>query len=283
MTLLEYFKKAQKQGWAMGQFNFATDEQLKGIVAAAKKLNSPIIIGTSQGESEFLGLKKVAALVKVFKEEERIPVFLNLDHGTNLDYIKKAIEAGYDCVHFDGSNLSLEENIELTKKVVGMASKKGVLVEGEVGVIGGSSEVHSQKAVTEKKWLSSVSDVKKFVKETGVNGVAVSIGNIHGVYKKMPELDIERLKEIREITKAILVLHGGSGLKEKQIQQAIKSGISKININTELRAVWKKELEAVLKKEKQEIKPYKILLPISNKIQKVTEDKIKLFGSKNKA
>ncbi len=283
MTLLDYLKKAQKEKWAIGQFNFSTDEQLKGIIAAAKKMNSPVIIGTSEGESNFLGMEEIVALVRAFQKKADISVFLNLDHGRNLDYIRKAIEVGYDCVHFDGSSLSLEENIKLTKKVVSLASKKGVLVEGEVGMIMGSSELHSQKAVIEKKWLSSALDVKRFFKETGVNSVAVSIGNVHGVYKKMPELDTERLKEIRKITKAILVLHGGSGLNEKQIRQAINNGISKININTELRIAWKKELEAVLKKEKQEIKPYKILLPISNKIQKVTEDKIKLFGSKDKA
>ena len=129
MIVLEHFEKAQKEKWAIGQFNFSTDEQLKGIIAAAQNLKSPIIVGTSEGESKFLGLKQAVALVKSFREETDFPVFLNLDHGKNLDYIKEAINLGYDCVHFDGSELSLLDNIKLTKEIVKAASKKGVLIE----------------------------------------------------------------------------------------------------------------------------------------------------------
>jgi len=283
MKLSNYFKKAQKEGWAIGQFNFTTDEQLKGIVAAAQKLNSPIILGTSEGESRFLGLKKIKVLVDAFREESGISIFLNLDHGKDLDYIKEAIKIGYDCVHFDGSGLCLEENIKLTKEIVRLASKKSILVEGEVGIIGGSSQLHHQKAVIEKECLSSVFEAQRFAKETKVNSLAVAIGNIHGIYQKMPKLDIERLKEINQATNAILVLHGGSGLSQKEIKSAIKNGIVKININTELRLAWRKNLEDILKKDKEEIKPYKILIPLSEKIQEVVEDKIKLFGSENKA
>jgi len=276
MNLLEYFKKAQKEKWAIGQFNFSTDEQLKGIIAAAQNLKSPIIIGTSEGESRFLGLKQAVALVKSFREETDFPVFLNLDHGKNLDYIKEAINLGYDCVHFDGSELSLSDNIELTKEIVKAASKKGVLVEGEIGIIGKGTEVKEEN-------LTCLEDAKRFVHKTGVNSLAISIGNVHGVYQKMPKIDFERLKKIRTTIETPLVLHGGSGTKEKDIKKVIKEGIVKININTELRMAWKKTLKATINQSKrEEIKPYKILLPVIKATQKVVEKKIKLFGSQNK-
>ncbi len=277
MTVLEYFKKAQKEKWAIGQFNFSTNEQLKGIMAAAQNLKSPIIIGTSEGESKFLGLKQAVALIKSFKEETGFPVFLNLDHGKNLDYIKEAINFGYDCVHFDGSELSLPDNIKLTKEIVKAALKKDVLIEGEIGIIGKSTQIKEEN-------LTRLEDVKHFVEETGVNSLAISIGNVHGVYQKMPKIDFERLKKIRARIETPLVLHGGSGVSEKDIKKLIKEGIVKININTELRVAWKKALKAAIKQSgREEIKPYKILLPASRAIQKVVEEKIKLFGSQNKA
>ena len=277
MTVLEYFKKAQKEKWAIGQFNFSTNEQLKGIMAAAQNLKSPIIIGTSEGESKFLGLKQAVALIKSFKEETGFPVFLNLDHGKNLDYIKEAINFGYDCVHFDGSELSLPDNIKLTKEIVKATLKKDVLIEGEIGIIGKSTQIKEEN-------LTRLEDVKHFVEETGVNSLAISIGNVHGVYQKMPKIDFERLKKIRARIETPLVLHGGSGVSEKDIKKLIKEGIVKININTELRVAWKKALKAAIKQSgREEIKPYKILLPASRAIQKVVEEKIKLFGSQNKA
>ena len=267
MKLANYFKKAQKEGWAIGQFNFTTDEQLKGIIAAAEELNSPIILGTSEGESQFLGLKKIKALVDAFRADSSVPIFLNLDHGKNLDYIKEAIKVGYDCVHFDGSSLSLEENIRLTKGIVKLASKKGTMIEGEVGIIGGK--------------LTDPKEAKEFVQQTRVGRLAINIGTVHGGKAK---IDFKRLNEIKEaIDNTPLVLHGGSGVNNTDIKKVIESGIVKININTELRLAWKKGLEDIFKEDKGQIKPYKILTPLSEKIKKVVEDKIKLFGSENKA
>jgi len=282
MSLLDYFRRAQKEKWAIGQFNFSTDEQLKGIIIAAEKLKSPVIIGTSEGESRFLGLEQAIALVGSFKEETGLPVFLNLDHGKNLDYIKKAINLGYDCVHFDGSELSLAENIRLTKEIVSFASKKDVLVEGEVGLLKGASGLYQKRIDIEKEDLTRPQDAERFVKETKVNSLAVAIGNVHGVYQEMSKIDFERLKDIKTKTGIPLVLHGGSGISKQDIRKAVKAGINKININTELRIAWKKELEKTLKQSK-ETKPYKILSPISQITQKIVEEKIKLFGSQNKA
>lgn len=266
MNFENYFKKAQKEKWAIGQFNISNLETLRAIILAAKNLNSPVIIGTSEGESKFLGLKQTAVLVKTFKEETGLPIILNLDHGKSLDYIKKAIIAGYGAVHFDGSALSLEKNIFLTKKIVKYAKKFNVLVEGEVGVIGGA--------------LTNPEDAQKFIKETKVDLLAVNVGTIHGMAKsgKNERINLERLKEIKEETRnTYLVLHGGSGALKKDIKSAIKSGVVKININTELRMVFTQTLRRALSKNKNEFVPYKYMPEVIGAVQKTVESKIKLF------
>ncbi|OIO46824.1 MAG: hypothetical protein AUJ31_00905 [Parcubacteria group bacterium CG1_02_39_15] len=276
--ILNLFKKAQRGRWAIGQFNFSNLETLKAIVQAAEKLKSPTIVGTSEGESKFVGLEQAAALVKSYREKTKLPIILNLDHGRSFDYIKKAIDAGYDAVHFDGSGLSLEKNIQETKKVVNYARKHGVLVEGEAGVIG---DVGKQKGV-----LTEPKDALRFVKETKVDSLAVAIGNLHGIEASgiNPKLNLKRLKEIKEkIGNIPLVLHGGSGTPEADIKKAIKSGIVKININTELRMAYTNTLKKSFQEKPTEIVSYKYMPLVVEAVQKIVEEKIRLFGSQNKA
>jgi len=282
VDLKDYFRKAQKEHWAIGQFNFSTIEQLRAILAAAEKLKSPVILGTSEGESKFLGLRESIALVEISKTKWQVPAFLNLDHGKDLNQLKKAIDFGYPAVHFDGSKLPLEKNIKYTKKIVDYAHKRGVLVEGELGYIAGESILHKETAKIKKEDLTSLEQVSQFVKKTKVDSLAIAIGNIHGIYVKMPKLDFERLKEISKKTNAYLVLHGASGVAKGEIKEAIKCGIVKININTELRQAWRKFLEKTLKTKSKQVKPYKILPQVEGAVQKVVEEKVKLFGSGNK-
>ncbi len=280
MNLKDYFKKAQKGKWALGQFNFSTLEQLRGILKAGKSLNSPLILGTSEGESRFLGLAEIVALSAIKSNAYGIPFFLNLDHGKDLDWIKRAVDLGYHCVHFDGSGLSFEKNIEKTKEVVSYAHKKGVLAEGELGKITGSSVVSKGKAVIKEKDLTSPKQVEEFVERTGVDSLAVAIGNIHGVFEKMPELNIDLLKKIREKTDVFLVLHGASGLSSSDVRKAVKEGMVKVNNNTELRVAWKESLKGSLRS--GEAKPYNILPSVEEAVQKKVEEKIKLLDSKGK-
>lgn len=275
---IRIFKKAKERGKAIGQFNFSTFTQFNGIVAAAKKTKAPIILGTSEGESKFLGLKTAVFLRDIARKNYKIEAILNLDHGKSFDYIKEAIKAGYDMVHFDGSQKSLEENIKETKKIVNFARKKGILIEGEVGYIKGKSTLHKENIKVSLVEMTQPQEVEKFVKATKVNFLAVAIGNAHGIYKKSPHLDQKRLFMIKNIVgkNAFLVLHGGSGIKNQEIKKAIKNGIVKININTEIRLAWKKSLESIIKKTK-EITPYKILPMVENNIEKVVHQKIKLF------
>jgi len=266
MNLKYYLNKAKKEKWALGQFNFSTLEQLRGILAAAKKLKSPVILGVSQGELGYLGAEEIIALTEISKMKYKAAAFLNLDHGRDLDLIKKWINFGCSAVHFDGSGFSFEKNIEYAKKVVKNARRKGVLVEGEIDGIGG-------------KKLSSLTETKKFLNAVKADSLAIAIGNKHGCFKNV-KLNFKRLKEFKDNTNVFLVLHGGSGISNLQIKKAVKEGIVKINVNTEIRLAWKEGLRKALNC--PEIKPYKIMPKVQAQIQKKVEEKIKLFGSNNK-
>lgn len=279
--LYKLLKKAQKERWAIGQFNFSTLEQLKGIVLAAKKLSSPVILGTSEREVEFLGLEETLALVRILERKFDFPLFLHLDHGKDLKLIKRAIDFGFDSIHFDGSFLSFKENVKLTKRIVSYARKKKVLVEGEIEHIKGEGKLLKKRINIKKEELTNPKEAQDFIKKTAVDSLAVSLGNVHGVYQQMPKIDFERLKEIRKMTNVFLVLHGGSGLPEKDLKKAIKSGIQKLNFNTELRLFWKNALYKALK-ESKEIKPYLILPRVNQALEKKVEKYIRLLGSLTK-
>jgi len=258
MTLKQALKQAKKKGYALGQFNFSTLEQLRGILRAARK--TPVILGVSEGEIGYLGLEETVALVEIAKAKYNLNVFLNLDHGHNLKLIKKAVDYGFSAVHFDGSGLGLEKNIQYVKKVVQYAHKKGVLVEGELDDI-------------KKGSLTSFDKAREFVFRTKVDSLAIAIGNVHGYYRNV-KLDFKRLKELNKLN-VFLVLHGGSGISKDQIRKAIKLGIAKVNNNTELRMAWKQGLIKSLKN--KEIKPYKILPFVEKSVQNKVEEKINLF------
>lgn len=277
--LKHFLKKAKKEQWAIGQFNFSTLEQLKAIVNVAKKIKAPVILGTSESEVKFFGIEEAVILRNLYQKIYPY-IYLNLDHGKNINLIKKTINIGYDCVHFDGSDLPFKENLKLAKEITKLAHKKGVLVEGEIKSIQGSSEIH--KKLPKENLLEEIDRAKEFVKLTGVDGLAINIGNLHGIYQKPIRLDIDHLKKIKAEIPIFLVLHGGSGTSKNDIKKAIKNGVVKINVNTELRKIWRQSLEKSLKKQKETIKPYNILPEVILEIEKAVKEKIILFGSKNK-
>lgn len=273
MKLKNHLEKARKEEYALGQFNFSTLQQLRGIVEAAKRKQVPVILGTSRGESEFIGLKQAVKLVEALRETYS-EIYLNLDHGKDLEWIEKAIEAGYDMIHFDGSDLSLEENIRKTQKVEEML-KEDMILEGEVGKVGGSSELHNSSQ-TEKN-LTSTENLVKFIKQTQVDLCALAIGNVHGIYEEMPELDFDLLEEIKGTSDIGLVLHGGSGIDSESVRKTIRSGVVKVNVNTELRKVWRNQTEKGLTQNKKEVTPYKLLSKVKGEIRKKVEEKINTF------
>ena len=285
--LKHYLAKAQKEKFAIPQFNFSDFTQLKGIVASAEKTKSPVILGTSEGESKFFGIKEAVALRNVLRKKTGLPIFLNIDHGKSVEYIKEAVDAGYDMVHFDGSKLDLQENIKISKEVVKYARWRGVVVEGEVGRIGtDSSKLYSEKFEIKEDDITKPIEAREYSDETGVNLLAVSIGNFHGIEVSgiCPNLKIDKLLEIKKSVgeRVLLVLHGGSGTMEEDIKKVIESGIVKININTELRLAFFGNLKRALVKNPEEITPYKFLPIAQESVEKITEKKIDLFGSKNK-
>lgn len=292
-TLKYYFEKARKEKWAIGQFNFSDFTQVKGIIAVAEKTKSPVILGTSEGESNFFGLEEAVALRDVLRKKTGQPIFLNLDHGKSLEYLKQAIDAGYDMVHFDGSRLSLEENMKITKEVVRYAKWRGVLVEGEVGRIGtDSSIIYSEKFQIKEEDLTKPEEAEEYIKKTGVDLLAVSIGNFHGIEVSgvCPNLRLDVLEKINEALRQpqgktknkFLVLHGGSGTPEDDVKKAIETGVVKININTELRMAFSGNLRRALSSNMEEITPYKYLPEAQKSVEKVVERKIDLFGSSGK-
>ncbi|MFA5386146.1 MAG: class II fructose-bisphosphate aldolase [Candidatus Paceibacterota bacterium] len=293
-SLLETILEAKKDKKAIGHFNVSNLETIKAIIGAAQRENVPVIIGVSEGERSFIGLRQVAALIKNYREELSFPIFLNADHTHSLIKAKQAIEAGFDAITFDLSGLPLEENIKQTKEIV--AYKKSinseVLIEGETNPIWGKSEVLSEvpkevaEAVREIN-MTKPELAKQFVKETGVDLLAPATGNIHGVVKDgksdviiKPKIDIERIKEISKVVDVPLVLHGGSGIPEEDLKQAIEAGVSIIHINTELRLTWRNSLEEKLKKYPNEIIPYKIMPEVIFDIENLVEKKLRIFNGK---
>lgn len=286
-NLKHYFHKAYEEKWAIGQFNFSTIEQFHGIVGAAEKLRSPVIAGTSEGESKFVGLEEAVAVRDVLRKKSGVPIFLNLDHGKSLDYLKKAIIAGYDMVHFDGSKLPLEENIKISRKALTFAWwHGGVAVEGEVGRIGtDASRVYSGKFEMKEEDLTMVEEAHEYAQRAKVDCLAVSVGNFHGIDagEQSPHIRIDRLQEINSALSIPLVLHGGSGTPHDDIKQAIQLGVCKINVNTDTRVAFTNVLRETLASNADEIVPYKYFPEPIHAVQEVVEKYIMLFGSANKA
>lgn len=286
-TLKEYIREATEKGTAIGHFNISNLETLKGIFEAAKKLEVPVIIGTAEGERNWIGIKQAVALIKSLREEHNYPIFLNADHTYSFDKVKEAIDAGYDSVIFDATDLSFEENIKVTKQCVDYARSVNpdILVEAELGFIGKSSQVHTEipegVKITEE-FLTKPEEAKRFVEETGVDMLAPAVGNIHGMLKggKDPALNIARVKEIYRAVGIPLVLHGASGNSAEDIRACIENGVAIVHINTEIRVAFKGALKMGLQENPDEVAPYKYMKGTVSAVEKVVEEKLKLFSDR---
>ena len=281
----EILEKARQAGFALGAFNAGNFELVQAIVQASQAKQAPVIVETSAGEAEFFGQKNFLDVVANLRQGHDWPILTNFDHGPGLEECQRAIQAGYNLVHFDGSKLPYEENVKITKALVEEAHQKGILIEGEIDKILGKSEPHPNEDSESVQASGSYTDPEKaadFVSQTGVDILAVFVGNLHGTYRQPPKLDLERLNLIAQKLPCFLSLHGGSGLLAEDIQKAIKIGkIVKVNVNTELRVAYKETLENVLKGS-EEVAIYKIMPPVMADVQKVVEGKIQLFGSGQK-
>ena len=277
--------KAKAGHYAVGQFNINNLEWTKAVLTAAEEMKSPVILGVSEGASKYMtGYKTVAAMVKAMDETLGItvPVALHLDHG-EYEGAKKAMEAGYTSVMFDGSHYPIDENVEKTTEIIRLAHEKGISVEAEVGAIGGEED-----GVIGGGEVADPAECKR-IADLGVDMLAAGIGNIHGKYPaNWKGLNFDVLAKIQELTGTMpLVLHGGTGIPEDMIKKAISLGVSKINVNTECQlafaAAIRKYVEAGKELEGKGFDPRKLLKPGTDAIYDTVVEKIRLFGSEGKA
>lgn len=297
--LNEYLKQAKEGHYAIGHFNFATEDVLRGIVEASRDAGaSCVMVGTSEGETNFVGMNEAAALVGALREDLNYPVFLNADHFKSFEKCKEAIDAGYDSIIIDpaqsnsadrqkrgqtlggASASSLEERIRITRQVVDYCRSVNpdISVEGELGYLRGSSEVQQKIEISPADY-SKPEEVADFVSKTGVDRMAIVFGNIHGIVTDQEEkLDIGHFSKIVAVeSRPYYVLHGASGLKDEDITAAIKAGITNVHFNTELRVAYRNEIDKQFHAHPNETTPYKYLGPAVDEIKKLVAQKIKLF------
>lgn len=281
-----WFEKARNEGFAIGAFNAANLETIKAIVQAGASQKSPVMIEASDGEVNFIGKKQLVALVRVLEQESGIPILLNLDHAPTKESVLEAIDVGFDYVHFDGSKFPYDENVKISKELADAAHAKGILIEGEIDAIAGSSTDHTGEQVAgyqDNRLYTDPEKAKAFVEATDVDTFASFVGNAHGLYQREKRIDVERLRAISHALPAtFLSLHGGSGIPESDVKAAIASGVVKINVNSELRVAYRKVLQETLTAS-GEVAIYKLMPPVIGAVQKIVEQKIELFGTVEKA
>lgn len=281
VSMKEMLEKARQEKYAVGQFNINNVEWAAAVLDEAQALNVPVILGVTSGASKYMGgWNTVVGLVKGLIKDHNItvPVALHVDHGDSADVCKAAIDAGFTSVMIDASHFSLEENIAITKEVVDYAHARGVSVEAELGRVGGQED-----NVVAESMYAVPSECLTLVKETGLDCLAPALGSVHGPYHGEPKLGFDEMKEVAELVKIPLVLHGGSGIPDVQIKKAIERGTCKINVNTECQQAWTKIVREVIAKDDKVYDPRKIIGPGKEGIRQVVRAKCEIFGCINKA
>jgi len=283
MDLKNILSQALKERWATGHFNFSELDHARAIVEACAELRVPAILGASEGERTHMGITQAIAIRDSFRKDFDIPIFLNGDHTKSVIAAKVAIDAGFDSIHIDLSAKSFEENVAGTKEIVayGHARNPDISVEGELGYLKGESKVHKEKIEVSADDYTKPAEALRFVQETGVNRLAIVVGNIHGISLDEPVLDISRIKEIRDIVprEVAIVLHAGSGIPDDQIKAAIMAGIANIHINTDMRVAYAQELRRTIADNPDEVAMYKLDESAMKAMFEVVKNKLTLFGT----
>ncbi|MCJ7983175.1 MULTISPECIES: class II fructose-1,6-bisphosphate aldolase [Priestia] len=277
----EMLLKGKEKKYAVAQININSFQWAEAILEAAQEEQSPIIVASSDRLVDYLGgFKTIATMVNRIVEEKNItvPVALHLDHGSSVERCKEAIDAGYTSVMIDGSHYPIDENIEMTKQVTEYAKLHGVSVEAEVGTVGGNED-----GLIGGIQYADPEECVRIVNETGIDALAAALGSVHGPYQGEPKLGFDEMKKISELTNVPLVLHGGSGIPDYQIQKAIELGHSKINVNTECLQAWTKAIREVLHNDVATFDARAILTPGKEAVKQTVKAKIKEFKSSHKA
>lgn len=286
VSMREVLKAAEAGKYAVGAFGVQNLETVQAVIEAAVAERSPAILIISSGAIKYAGLQTISAIVKTLAEAAPVPIVAHLDHGESFELATQCVHAGFKSVMVDGSHHPYEQNVAMTRKVVEMAHAVGATVEGEIGKIGGVEEniVVDEAEAT----MTDPDEAAQFVNETGIDAVAVAIGNAHGLYKGEPKLDIPRMATIYQKVKAVdpncaLVLHGGSGTPDQMIREAIAVGVSKINIGTELKLAFVQGVRDTLATKPDVDDPRHLIKPARDAVKAVTIEKMRLFGSSGRA
>jgi fructose-bisphosphate aldolase, class II len=283
--LIEVLKEGQRKQIAVGHFNFSELVAFKAVVDAALKLKVPVMLGVSEGERDFVGVRQASALVASVRDETGLEIFLNADHTHSIERAEEAARAGFDEIIFDGSSMPFKQNVEQTKRAV-QAIKSidpAIVVEGEIGYIGTSSSI-LEKIPEGLGALTTPDEAREFADATGVDVLAPAVGNMHGLLQSMvagtaqKRLDIGRIEEIAKAAGVLMTLHGGSGTNDGDFQRAIKAGITIVHVNTELRLAWRRGMDAALGASAGEVVPYKILPTVVRGVSEVVEKRLRLFN-----
>lgn len=272
----EMLLKAQKEGYALGAFNIENMEMAQAVIEAAEQMRSPVMIQTTPGTLKYAPPAVYAAMVRVMAEKASVPVCMHLDHGDSIENVRACMAAGYTSLMIDGSKLSFEENIALSRQVVDMAGD--LPIEAELGTVGGKEDDHSAEAQ-----YTDPAAAAEFVARTGIASLAVAIGTAHGIYKGEPKLDIARLSEIRKAVDIPLVLHGTSGVPEDAVRACVREGICKVNYATDLRIAYTHGVRALLAEKPDAYDPKAYGKAGRASVLKVVCERIRLVGSEGKA
>ncbi|MBQ6450057.1 class II fructose-1,6-bisphosphate aldolase [bacterium] len=273
---------ASREGYAVGHFNINNLETIQAIMSGATAKKSPVILAVSKSAIKYAGLDNLVALVRLAAQKADIPVILNLDHGPSVELARECIDAGFTNVMIDTSGLPYADNVAATREVVAYAHERGVSVEAEIGALAGTEDNIS--VAEQDARYTKVEEAVSFVADTGIDSLAIAIGTAHGVYKGEPRLDFDRLLAIHQaIPETPLVLHGSSGVPAESLREAIKRGIAKINIDTDLRQAFLRTINAKMNAEPESVDLRAILGAGREAIQHTIEAKIDIFGSAGRA
>lgn len=281
--------RARTEHFSLGAFNLDNQETLIAVARAAAAKKAPVLVEISQGEVDALGLENVRDMVDNYKQELGVEMYINLDHSPSVASAIAGIEAGFEFIHIDISqarkNATVEEIIIETKQIVDYAKLTGALVESEPHYFGGSSNLHTEKIDYEeiKKTFSTPDSARSFVEATGIDTFAAAVGNLHGQYPVPKKLDLELLQQLRDAISCNISLHGGSGTPGHYFINAVKIGVTKVNINSDMRVAYRKTLERMLEENKTEFAVIKLMDEVISAVQAVVEEKIDMFNSSNKA
>ena len=280
VTTKKILKEAQEGHYAVGAFNVENMEMVMAVIAAAEEMKAPVIMQTTPSTVKYAGLDYFLANAKVAASRAKVPVVMHLDHGSSFELAAQALRAGYTSIMIDGSHSDFESNIAVSKAVVDMCRPSGVSVEAELGKVGGKED---DLDGGEGDLYTDPLEAKEFVERTGVDSLAIAIGTAHGMYKGEPKLDLERLSEIRDVVSVPLVLHGGSGIPDSKVQDAIRRGICKVNYATELRIAFTNGVNRYLKENPNTIDPKKYNKAGLDEVKNFVKEKIVVCGCQNKA